>query len=170
MNSIDELWETLFEREMTESERRIMENIARYSNGDESTLITSAVTVHCLYSTLIMDPDSPVRLVARVGKALEELEARTAQMTLLVGKAISMTGSLRDDALETRRALAVAEDFARWQRNNRVTVFERNKMPEGSEYSVSLDIIGILIAACAGSSIFGGVVAIGIVLTIWGGG
>ena len=169
MNSIDELWETLFEREMTASERRVMENIARCTNGDESTLIASAVTVHCLYSTLIMDPDSPVRLVARVGKALKELEARTTHMTLLVGKAISMTGSLRDDALETRRAFAMAEDFARWQRNNRVTVFERNKAPDASEYSVSLDIFGIFIAACAASSIFGGLIAFGIGLMVIGG-
>ncbi len=78
MNTVDELWETLFEREMTASERRMMENIARCSNGDESTLIASAVTVHCLYSTLIMDPDSPVRLTAKVGKVLKELEARTS--------------------------------------------------------------------------------------------
>ena len=168
MNTIDELWETLFEREMTVSERRMMENIARCSNGDEGTLIASAVTVHCLYSTLIMDPASPVRLVARVGKALAELEARTVQMTHLVGKAISMTGSLRDDASETRRALAVAEDFARWQRNNRVKVFERQKAPEEKEYSVSLDIIGIFATVCVASSILGGLIAIGISLMVIG--
>ncbi|WP_120075409.1 hypothetical protein [Aurantiacibacter odishensis] len=170
MNSIDELWETLFEREILPSERRVMENIARCSNGDESTLIASAVTVHCLYSTLIMDPHSPVRLTAKVGKALEDLEARTAQLTHFVGKAVYMTGSLRDDALETRKALDMAEDFARWQRNNRVTVFERNKAPEASEYSVSLDVVGIFIAACVASSIFGGLIAFGVVLTILGGG
>lgn len=168
MNTIDELWETLFGREILPSECQIMENIARCSNGDESTLIASAVTVHCLYSTLIMDPDSPVRLVARVGKALQELEARTAQMTQLVGQAISMTGSLKDDALETRKALAKAEDFAKWQRNNRLTVFERNKAPEEREYSVSLDIIGIFAAVGVASSIFGGLIAYGIGLIVIG--
>jgi len=168
VNSIDELWETLFEREILPSERRVMENIARCSNGDESTLIASAVTVHCLYSTLIMDPHSPVRLTAKVGQALKELEVRTAQMTQLVGKAISMTGSLKDDALETRKALAVAEDFARWQRNNRVTVFERTKAPEEREYSVSLDIVGIFGVACVASSIFGGLIAYGIGLMFKG--
>ena len=168
MNSIDELWETLFEREIFPSERQIMENIARCSNGDESTLIASAVTVHCLYSTLVLDPHSPVRLTAKVGKALAELEARTAQLTHLVSKAISMTGSLRDDALETRKALDLAEDFARWQRNNRVTVFERNKAPEEKEYSVSLDIVGIFGAACVASSLFGGLMAFGIALMVLG--
>ena len=161
MNSIDELWETLFEREILPSERRVMENIARCSNGDESTLIASAVTVHCLYSTLIMDPHSPVRLTAKVGKALQDLEARTAQLTHFVGKAIYMTCSLRDDALETRKALDMAEDFARWQRNYRVTVFERSKAPEEREYSVSLDIVGICAAIGVVSSIFGGLIAFG---------
>ncbi|MXO49631.1 hypothetical protein GRI69_15375 [Erythrobacter vulgaris] len=168
MNTIDEIWETLFEREMTASERRLMENIARCSAGDESTLIASAVTVHCLYSTLILDPHSPVRLIARIGKALEELEARTSQMTRLVGEAMSVTSSLKDGALETRRAFAAAEGFARWQRNNRITVFERNKMPEGSEYSVSLDIVGIFGAACVASSIVGGLIAFGIGLMLIG--
>ncbi|RIV85188.1 hypothetical protein [Aurantiacibacter zhengii] len=169
MNTVDELWETLFDREMTASERRVMENIARCSNGDESTLIASAVTVHCLYSTLIMDPDSPVRLTAKVGKVLAELEAHTARMTRLVDKATSITGCLKDDALETHKALAAAEDFARWQRNNRVTVFERNKAPDASEYSVSLDIVRIFCAACVASSIFGGLIAFGIGLMVIGG-
>lgn len=166
MNTIDEIWETLFERRMTEPERRMMENIARCSNGEESTLIASAVTIHCLYSTLILDHDSPVRLIGRVGKALEELETRAAQMTRLVGEAISTTGVLKDDALETSKAFAAAKDFARWQRNNRVTVFERNKAPESKEYSVSLDIIGIFVATCVASSIFGGLIALAIGLMI----
>jgi hypothetical protein len=168
VNTIDEIWDTLFGREMTETERRIMENIAQVCNGEESIIIESAVIVHCLYSTLILDPNSPVRLVARVGKALKELEDRTAQVTRLIGEAIYMTGGLKEDALETRKALATAQDFARWQRNNRVTVFERNKMPESSEYSVSLDVIGIFAAACVASSIFGGLIVFGIVLLVVG--
>ncbi len=81
-----------------------------------------------------------------------------------------MTETLRDDALETREALGRAKDFAGWQRNNRVTVFERNKAPEGKEYSVSLDIVGILAAVCIGASIFGGLIAFGIGLMVMGGG
>lgn len=168
MNTIDEIWDTLFGREMTETERRMMENIAQVCNGEESIIIESAVIVHCLYSTLILDPNSPVRLVARVGKALKELEATTAQMTRLVNETISMTGGLKEDALETHKALTSARDFARWQRNNRVTVFERNKMPESSEYSVSLDVIGIFAAACVASSIFGGLIVFGIILLVTG--
>ena len=34
MNTIDEIWDTLFGREMNETERRMMENIAQVCGGE----------------------------------------------------------------------------------------------------------------------------------------
>lgn len=169
MNTLDDIWDALFEREISDSERRVMENIARHTHGEESTFISSAVTVHCLYSALILDPDNPVRLVARVGNALKNLETRTSQMIGLLGEAVAVTSSLKYDAQEIRQAFATAEAFARWQRNNQVTVFRSDKVSERSEYSVSLDILGIVVATCVASSIFGGLIAFAIGLMVWSG-
>ena len=72
MNTIDEIWDTLFGREMTETERRIMENIAQVCNGEESIIIESAVIVHCLYSTLILDPNSVSHISSIVFTASSE--------------------------------------------------------------------------------------------------
>ncbi len=170
MNTIDEIWQELFGCNITAHERRVMERIAAYTDSDESTFISSAVTVHCLYSVLILDPESPVRIGALANNSLRELRKQTERMIRVTNVAHTNVSELFSRSQEVLEAFDTAERFAKWQRNNRITVYEKSEHPFCKEYSVSLDVVGIFLAACIASSIVGALVAGGIGLMVLGGG
>ena len=170
MNTIDEIWQELFDREITDAERRLMERIAVYTDSDEATFISTAVTVHCLFSVLVLDPESPVRLGAFANRTLRKLRFETERMMDITESAHGNMAWLNERANDVLKAFDTAENFASWQRNNRITIYEKGNTPYYKEYSVSLDIIGIFIAACVASSIAGSVIAVGFLMMAVGGG
>ena len=169
MNTIDDIWHELFGREITDRERSVMERIADYTDGNENTFISSAVIVHFLYTVLLLDRDSPLQISARASSTLLELRKKTEKLMRVTDMAQYNVSMLEARSNKVLEAFDAAEKFAKWQRNNRITVYEKNEHPFHREFSISLDAVGILLAACVSSSIFGAMIAGGIALMVLAG-
>ena len=169
MNTIDDVWQQLFGREITGRERRVMERIAAYTDGKESTFVSSAVIVHFLYAVLILDEDSPLQISARASATLKDLKEKTERMIRVTQMADLEISSLFARSQKVLEAFETAEKFAKWQRNNRITVYEKNEHPFQKEYSISLDVVGLFLIACVSSSIVGALIAGGIALMVLAG-
>ena len=167
MKTILEIWHELFEREPEAAEIRVMERIASFVDPEDAVFIQCAVTVHALYSVLLLDPNSPVRLTARVAKALKELETKASHLGLAFNESIARISMLKSESTYTLRALDRARDFADWQSRHRVTVFRKDAKAEETEYSVSFDTVVILAVSVFIATIFGGLVVLGVGLIVW---
>ena len=169
MNTIDDVWQELFGREITDRERSVMERIAEYTDGNESTFVSSAVIVHFLYTVLLLDRDSPLQISARASSTLLELRKKIDALIRVTDMTQYNVSMLQARSRKVLEAFDAAEKFAKWQRNNRITVYEKNEHPFHREFSISLDVVGIFLAACIASSIFGAMVAGGIALMVLAG-
>lgn len=168
MRTIEELWRDIFDRDPSPGEVHAMEGIADVLEPESPAFVQCAVTVHTLYRVLLLDPSSPVRMTVQVAKVLKELEGSAGRIGTTLQDSFRRVSALRSDAELTLLALQEARQFAAWQRSNRVTVFRRDRAPEAAEYTVSLDILGLLAGVVLLAVMLGGTVVLGLTLMIMG--
>lgn len=168
MRTIEELWREIFDRDPSPGEVHAMEGIADVLELESAAFVQCAVTVHTLYRVLLLDPSSPVRMTVQVAKVLKDLEVSAGRIEATLQEAFRRVSTFKSDAESTLLALQEAREFAAWQRSNRVTVFKRDRAPEKAEYSVSLDILGLLAGVVLLAVILGGTVVVGLTLMIMG--
>lgn len=166
MRTIEELWHEIFDRDPSPGEVHAMEGIAAVVEPESAAFVQCAVTVHTLYRVLLLDPSSPVRMTVQIAKVLKDLEGSAGHIGTTLQDSFRRVSALKNDAEFTLLALQEAREFAAWQRSNRVTVFRRDRAPEKAEYSVSLDILGLLAGIVLLAVILGGTIVIGLALMI----
>jgi hypothetical protein len=107
MRDVLDIWEELFGAAPTPSEEDVVRNLTKVVDPEDTCFIVCAVVVRYLTQALLIDPSSPVNLGGRMGKALQELEARAKRLDdhlllfdehlkLMKGHAFVTTEALRD--------------------------------------------------------------------------
>ena len=123
MATLDDLWQDLFDKPITDLERRVMKGVFDYVDERSPILILSAVVVYYVTLVLIRDPRSALAISRELGETLEQLEKRLNENEQCAYLLRCAQEELWIEVEHTRNVLSIARSDAKERRGLPLSVY-----------------------------------------------
>lgn len=159
MTYLEELWRSLFNKDITTLEQEVMLGVSEKFDRDDAVTLLAAITVRMLFLVLIEHKASPFRVLRNFAKAMEENRQKTALISETYERLQRDLSELRGDVNAAREALNEARDLARAKVGYHPLM--RFIPDPGSETAAvfSLRSVALLMAGCFASGLLGCTIA-----------
>ena len=112
MTYLEELWRSLFNKDITVLEQEVMKGVGEKFERDDAVTLLSAITVRMLFLVLIEHKASPFTLMHGFARTMEENRRSISLVNKTYGELLGEMGAFKADIHSAQGALREIREYA----------------------------------------------------------